>query len=140
MVWGGKHFKDHLVPTPLPQTPYHPLDQVAQAPSRPAWNTSQDGAFKTPLENLLLQCLTTLTVKNVFLSFLPYIWGLYLYSLFQRIHPKVRSLLFAMVVSWDVDRIPPLDTNLFYWVQIYQASTIFQFCQLIHIECAIHKE
>ena len=45
----------------------HPqLSQVAQSPIRPDFNVSKDGAPTTSLGSLW-QCLTTLTVKNLFL-------------------------------------------------------------------------
>lgn len=33
-------------------------------------------------------------------------------------------------VSRDIDKMPPLDTNLFCWVKLHQAFSIFQFCRM----------
>ena len=68
MVWVGRDLSDHLVPTPLPGagTP-STRPGCSKHPSNLALNTSRQGASTASLGNLF-QCLTTLPVKNFFLT------------------------------------------------------------------------
>jgi len=67
MVWVGRDFTDHLVPTPLPWavTPSN-YSRLLKAPSNQALNTSRDRASIASLANLF-QCLITLIINNLFL-------------------------------------------------------------------------
>ena len=67
MVWVGKDLKYHLVPTPsaMGRNIFH-LIRLLRAPSNPPLNTAREGVSTTSLGNLL-QCLSTLMVKNFFL-------------------------------------------------------------------------
>ena len=58
--------EDHLFQAPCYRQVHLPLDQVAQCPVQPGLECFRKGAFTTSLGNLF-QCLTTLTLKNVFL-------------------------------------------------------------------------
>ena len=58
--------KGHLIQCPCNEEGHPWLDQVLRAPSSLTFNVSKDKASTTTLGNLL-QCLTTLTVKNFFL-------------------------------------------------------------------------
>jgi len=66
MVWVGRNFKDHLVPSPCHEQGHLPLDQVAQSSIQPGLEHCQGGASTASLSNLC-QCLITLIVKNFFL-------------------------------------------------------------------------
>ena len=58
--------KAHLVQLSCDEQGHPQLHQLLRAPSSLALHVSSDGASTTPLGNLC-QCLTTLTVKNIFL-------------------------------------------------------------------------
>jgi len=68
MVWVGRDLKDHLVPTPpaMSRDIFH-QPRVLRAPSNLALNTAREGAATASLDSLG-QCLTTLMVKNFFLT------------------------------------------------------------------------
>ncbi len=67
MAWVEKAHHDHLVPTPCYVQGRQPPAQAAQSHIQPhPLNASRDGASTTSL-GTLLQCVTTLGVKNFFL-------------------------------------------------------------------------
>lgn len=62
MIWVGRDLKDHLAPIPCH---FHET-KLFKAPFNLNLNTSRNKAATTSLSNLL-QCLTTLKVKNFLL-------------------------------------------------------------------------
>jgi len=68
MICTGKGLTEQLIPKPCHGQGHLPLDQVAQSPIQPGLELLQGGASTASLGNLL-QCLTTLIVKNFF--FIP---------------------------------------------------------------------
>jgi len=66
MVWVGRDLIEHLVPTPCHGQGHFRQTRLLKDPSNMALNTSSDVTLTASLGNLV-QCLTTLVVKNFFL-------------------------------------------------------------------------
>jgi len=64
MVWVRRNHPD---PTPCHGQGQLPLDQVIESPVQPGLGHFQGEASTAALDNLC-KCLTTLTVKNIFLT------------------------------------------------------------------------
>ena len=107
MDWAGRELQDHLVPIPCYRQGHLLLDQVAQSAIFECLNARMQGASTTSLGNLF-PCLTTLTVKNLFLvssltlrssSFKPILLALSLYIL---IKSPSSAFLYAPFRYWKV--------------------------------------